>query len=175
LIAHLESDALRRPACVTSSSHVGGPEDAGLVTSTIVRGELFLHPKGDPGSRLRLRWSEDDTDRARALRPGPYTVTGYRHVATAEDGAEWIWSTTSPGFAELEVKQGETTHFGVRTALGLKTRAFENKGKHRVGLAFQAEPRLGSTLYRAGRRIAIRWQLLDDEGTVLSDGPMRYG
>ncbi len=175
MITYLKSDALTRPTCVTPSTRFEAAPETGLVTSTIAHGELFLHTKGDATKRYRLRWSSAKEKRERALPVGTYTVTGYRHVATAKDGVQWIWSTTSVGYAELEIKADATTHFEVRTALVAKARAFEKKGKHRVGLVFQAEKRLGNTLYRAGKRIGIQWQCLDAEGEVLSEGAMRYG
>ena len=63
----------------------------------------------------------------------------------------------------------------VRGWIGLNTRNGVRKGQHRVGLVFMAEKKLGNTLYRNGKRIAIRWQLLVALGAVLAEGPMRYG
>ena len=174
LIAYLESGAVERPVSVTSKTTFEAAKETGKVTATITHGELFLHPRGRRQERYRLRWS-GEKDRVRTLPVGTYRVTGYRHVKKAKDGAEWIWSTTSPGYAWLEVKPDETAHFEVRRALVVKARAFEKKGKHRVSLVFRAEKRLGNTLYRNGRRIGIQWQLLDAEGGVLSKGAMRYG
>lgn len=73
------------------------------------------------------------------------------------------------------MQENETAHCAVRQGLGLLTRWFSKKGRQRVALSFLAEKRLGNTLYRDGRRIAIRWELLDAEGAVLASGPMRYG
>lgn len=172
--ALLESNELRKPVCVTPDLLVIG-KPTGSVTSPIKHGELFLHPKGDKDMRYRLRWSPDDKKRECPLPAGTYKVTGYRHVKTAKDGKQWVWSTTSAGYAELKVKEGETTHFEVRTKVVARARAIQKKGKHRVGLIFQAEKRLGNTLYREGKRIAIEWQLLDENDEVLSKGTMRYG
>ena len=38
------------------------------------------------------------------------------------------------------------------------------------GVVFLAEKQLGNTLYRAGKRIQLRWQCLDAEGAVLAEG-----
>jgi hypothetical protein len=73
------------------------------------------------------------------------------------------------------VQADETVHVEVRDWIGLNTRAVFKKGKHRVGLLFLAEKKLGNTLYRGGKRIGIRWQLRDALGEVLDEGPMRYG
>ena len=175
MIAYLESDAAAKPTTVTSADVSEDSEPVGRLTSTITRGELFLHPQGDKQTQVRLRWGSDDTERARPLPVGTWMVTGYRQVAVGEDGTEWIWSTASPGFREIEVKAGETTHLEVRQWIAVNARACEKKGKQRVSLVFQAEEKLGNTLYRHGKRIGIRWQCLDDEGTVLDEGPMRYG
>ena len=175
MIAYLESDAAAKPATVASADTSEASESVGRLTSTITRGELFLHPKGDKSAQVRLRWGADDEERSRSLPVGTWIVTGYRHIAVGEDGTEWIWSTASPGFREIEVKAGESTHFKVRQWIAVQARAFEKKGKQRVSLVFQSEKKLGNTIYRAGKRIDIRWQCRDDEGVVLAEGPMRYG
>ena len=175
MIAYLESDATAKPTTVASAAVPDDAEPLGLVTSTIQHGELFLQLKGDKLARVRLRWGAADEERSRPLPVGTWQVTGYRQIAVGEDGTEWIWSTTSPGYREIEVKAGDTVQVEVRDWIGLNTRAVFKKGKHRVGLVFMAEKKLGNTLYRDGKRISIRWQCLDDEGEVLDEGPMRYG
>ena len=173
MIAFLESDALKRPTTVAADTAFD--TETGRVTSTISQGELFLHPEGRKEERYRLHWAEKDKDRGRPLPVGTYVVTGYRHVAAAKDEARWVWSTTSGGYDKLEVRADDTTHFAVRTELRVRARAIQRKGKHRVGLVFQAEKKLGNTLYRDGKRIPIEWQLLDGSDEVLSKGKMRYG
>ena len=54
---------------------------------------------------------------------------------------------------------GKSVALDVLEAPKVRARAFLAKnGKHRVGLVFQSEKRLGQTLYRDGKRITIRWQ-----------------
>ncbi len=176
MIKYLENDAEGKPTCVVSATASHGDETpTGLVTSTIANGELFLFRKGDRSQTYRLRWSPDDEQRERPLPVGSYQVTGYRHIEAEKDGTEWIWSTTSPSFREIEVTADETTHCAVRTGLVVKARAFERKGQHRIGVVFQAEKRLGNTLYRRGKRIGLTWQCLNADGDVLAEGAMRYG
>ena len=173
MIDYLKSEEATKPTTIASAPEKRDP-NAGRVTSNIEHGELFLHLKGRKEKRIRLRW-EPKGDRERELPAGTYEVSGYRHVAQAEDGAMWIWSTTAPVYRELEVKAGETVHLDVRRKVAVNARAFTKKGKHRVGLVFQAEKRLGNTLYRKAKRIDIRWQCLDKKGSVLAEGKMRYG
>ena len=164
-----------RPTTLASAKPPKDAEVTGKLTSTIDHGELFLHTKGGEGPTYRLRWAPEDKDRSRCVPVGSYIVSGYRHVATAKDKATWVWSTTSKGYAELEVTKGETTHFAVHTKLQVRTRAVVRRGKHRVGLVFMAEKGLGNTLYRNGKRIPIQWQTLDADDEVLGEGTMRYG
>lgn len=173
MITYLESERATKPTTIASSPTALNPK-AGRVTSNITHGELFLHLKGHGDRRLRLRW-EPKGDRERALPAGTYEVTGYRHVATGQDGAEWIWSTTAPVYRELTVKAGQTVHLDVRRKIVIEARAFTKKERQRVALVFRAEQRLGNTLYRNGKRIHIRWQCLDEHDHVLSEGKMRYG
>lgn len=173
LITYLKSKSAAKPRTVASCPPIPDPK-AGRVTSNIGHGELFLHLKGHREKRIRLRW-EPGGDRERELPAGTYEVTGYRRVAAAQDGAEWIWSTTAPVYRELTVTAGQTVQLDVRRKLVVKARAFTKKDKQRVALVLQAERRLGNTLYRNGRRIQIQWQCLDKQGRVLSKGKMRYG
>ena len=173
MITFLKSDDASKPKTIASSPAQPDPK-AGRVTSNIRHGELFVHLKGHPEQRLRLRW-EPKGDRERELPAGTYAVTGYRHVAAGQDGAQWIWSTTAPVYRELTVKAGETVNLDVRQKITVNARAFTKKGKQRVALVFQAERRLGNTLYRNGKRIDIQWQCLDKKGALLSEGGMRYG
>jgi hypothetical protein len=172
LIDYLNGDAIEKPMTVAVAPDATDAA-VGTVTTNIAHGELFLHLKGHT-TQIRLRW-EPGGDAARALPAGTYVATGYRHVATADDGAQWIWSTASAGFREIAVKAGAVTHVDVRQQLLARGRAFQKKGTYRVGLVFQAEKKLGNTLYRDGARIDITWQCLDGEGATLTEGPMKYG
>ena len=145
------------------------------MTSTISDGELFLVGAAAKHTAYRLRWDPGSDTSKRAIPAGTYRVLGYRHVRAAADGSTWIWSTTSPGFRELKVVAGESIHCAVERTPRVRTRAFVHEGKQRVELVFQAEERLGHTLYQDGRRITIRWQCLDGDGAVLEEGPMGYG
>lgn len=174
MIEHLRGDALAKPRTVAAEPVERDPE-AGAVTSDIARGELFVQRKDDAAHKVRLRW-EPGAGTLRELPAGTWVVTGYRRIADADDGAQWIWSTTSPGYREIRVAAGETTHVDVRRAPAAQVRAFRAKnGQHRVGITFVAEERLGHTLYRGGTRIALTWQCLDAEGAVLAEGGMQYG
>ncbi len=173
MISFLKSKALAKPTTIASGPTTSNPK-YGRVTSNIAHGELFLHPKGKSQARIRLRWTSPK-DRERELPAGTYTLMGYRHVATAKDGVQWIWSTTSPAYGALVVEAGKVVTVTVRERIGVRARAFEKRGKHRVALAFESEKGLGHTLYRAGRRIDITWQCLDAKASVLAKGTMRYG
>jgi hypothetical protein len=173
LIAYLKSSVAQRPKTVAAAPKKRDPK-AGCVTSNILHGELFVHLKGQKEARVRLRW-DPGGDRERELPAGAYEVTGYRHVALGEDGVTWIWSTTSAMYRELQVQAGKTVHLDVKRKIAVHARAFTKKNKQRVALVFKAEPRLGNTIYRNGKRIDIEWQCLDVKGAVLSQGNMRYG
>lgn len=175
MIEYLKSDAAKKPVVVDADTKPAEDAQVGLVTSTIRHGELLLHPKGKKAKVFRLRWAPEDENRTRPLPAGSYKVLGYRHIQEAADGAPWIWSSCSNGFREIEVEPDATVACDVKTGLKMNTRALFRKGKHRVGLLFMAEKKLGHTLYRNGRRIPIEWQCLDAEGEVLAKGTMRYG
>ena len=175
MIAYLESEDAAHPTCIRSKNEAGDGEPTGRITSSIRHGEIFLRPEGDPTTWLRLVWSPEDEDRGRPLPPGTYIVTGYRQLRADADGTPWIWSSSSAGYRSIEAKAGETVHLDVRESLSAIPRAFFKRGQHRLGLAFEAEQKLGHSLYRDGKRIRIRWQCLDAEDGVLAEGLMRYG
>ena len=175
LIAYLESDAIRPPTTITAADEPADPDAVGWITSTIRQGELFLHLEGDLTSWFRLCWSPGDPAPRRPLMPGTYVVTGYRQLATAEDGAPWIWSSSSAGYRTVEVEAGETVHLDVKTRLALKAQMLFKWDEHHASLVLLAEEKLGNTLYRKGKRIALCWECLDEADTVLAEGPMKYG
>ena len=147
----------------------------GLVESNLPHGEIFLHPAGQPAQRIRLRWNAGEAPGPRALPAGQYRVTGYRRVQRDDDGVQWIWSTTSPGYRTLTVTAGTTIRLGVKETLTTRGRTFSINGTKRAGFSFVAEKRLGNTIYRDGARITIQWNALDAGGTVCAEGPMAYG
>ena len=69
------------------------------------------------------------------------------------------------------MKAGETVHVEVRDWIGLNTRAVFKKGKHRVGLLFMAEKKLGNKNFveRAPESV------VEDNRTRLSDAKERLG
>lgn len=160
MIAYLESEDAAHPTCIRSKNEAGDGEPTGRITSSIRHGEIFLRPEGDPTTWLRLVWSPKNEDRERSLPPGTYVVTGYRQLRAGEDETLWIWSSSSAGYRRIEVKTDETVQLDVHESLRVTTRATFNRGQHRVGLAFEAEKKLGHSLYRDGKRIGIRWQCL---------------
>ncbi len=182
MIALLQTAAMAKPTTIDAPPPAAAMRDAatgdaaaGTVLTNIRHGEVFLRRKAaGVGSDFRLRWEPGD-DAGRALPAGTYTVLGYRHVAAADDGKPWIWSTTSPGYRKLLVRAGASVRLDVRRTIDVRARAFRVRGQARVELAFVAEKGLGHTLYRDGARIAITWQCLDGEGAVLEEGTMDYG
>lgn len=151
-------------------------EGEGLVVSNLPHGEIFLNPVKQPQQRIRLRWNGGGAPGARALPAGEYRVTGYRRVQKAEDGAEWIWSTTSPGYKRITIAPGATVRLDAAATLVTRGRTFTApNGTKRAGFSFFAEKRLGNTLYRNGTRITIHWNALDAEGAVVAEGAMAYG
>jgi hypothetical protein len=151
----------------------GGGGRRGFVESDLGEGELFL--AGAHHRVYRLAWIAGEKDRRRALPPGTYKLTGYRLVRADREGTRWFISTTSHGFRDVVVEAGKPTRVAIDPAIRITTRASLAADGLGGQMGIQAEPHVGLSIYRAGKRIPIDYRALDGDGRVLARGTMTYG
>ncbi|MDA1266073.1 MAG: hypothetical protein O2816_13415 [Planctomycetota bacterium] len=145
-------------------------EGEGLVETDLQRGAILL--VNEDGEHVRLSWEgEAGEDRGRALPVGTYHLTGYRVLATADDGTAWHLSATKPKLREIEVVAGETLELEIDQRVHLSL----NQTAKRVNVAVMGDGHAGLSVYKAGRRIPLGYRLLDADGKSVAKGDLRYG
>lgn len=148
-------------------SKAGPPNaDHGVVRSTVEHGEVFLRSKQET---LRLRWSPGDTEVARAVAVGVYRVFGYRVVK-----GDWFVSATG-GDRKLEVRGDSQQDLTLEGKIALKLRVQRKDQKVRIQLGISSGEGMGLSLYKEGKRVGLRYSVLNASGAALAEGPLDYG
>ncbi|MHC4470905.1 MAG: hypothetical protein ACYS99_08060 [Planctomycetota bacterium] len=152
------------------------PADAkglALISTGMASGSIIL--AGAEG-RVTLVWKAGEKDRARALPPGAYRLLTTR-VERRMDDVHWFLSSTGPAARGklFELKAGETTRIDVDEAVHFKGRGRWKKGALRIGFAITAGDGRGLSVFKAGRRVPVTYEVLSPKGAVLTKGPARYG
>jgi hypothetical protein len=150
-----------------------GEREAAVVTPSFAEGSLLL--RGSDGKVVRLAWEPREggampSDRRRAVPPGEYALIGYRIVERARDGKVWHVSASAPKIATLDLRAGATT-VEIDPTIEVAQR-FDGRA---IGMALRGEKDAGLTVYADGKRIRMRYRVLDGEGRELASGDVRYG
>lgn len=128
--------------------------------------------RAEDGSLVRLSW-EDETarDRRRGLEPGRYELVGYRLLARDARGVPWHLSAGGQAIRELTLTAGTETRLALDPTIDLHA-SLAHEGPR---VTVQGESGAGLSIYRAGRRIPLRYRLRDRSGRELESGAFRYG
>ena len=156
----------------------------GFVVPSFEHGSLML--KDADGRHVRLSWENGETkkdseqvdsnDRLRALPPGTYTLTGYRILRLDKHGKPWFISATSArGIRKLTVREGQVSRVQLSDAIHVQCRIQPTDEGIRVLAGVQGEHHSGLSIYRDGKRIAIRYVVRGADGERLATGKMEYG
>ncbi|MHC5011231.1 MAG: hypothetical protein ACYTG6_09805 [Planctomycetota bacterium] len=127
-------------------------------------------------SWYRVSWEQNPGNapkatRRRALPAGDYVLHGYRLLAVGEDGRMWHVSATRHDLRRIEVVAGEDLRIEIDATIHVRHRLRRNQ----VAMQVLGEKGAGLTIYRAGKRIPIRYRLFDPDGETVREGPMNYG
>jgi hypothetical protein len=136
----------------------------GAGSATVVRGDRLY----------RLAWPLDDKDKRRMLAPGKYIVRTTR-IERKKGESTWFFSASSPKGRPLTVERTGRTKLALSDRLMLKGHA-KPKGKGlQLGFGLRCTDGRGVSVYRDGKRIAVRYRVLDKNGNTLAKGAMNYG
>lgn len=169
MIKYLRETPLPLPI-VTKSGEASVSKRTGTVSPSFDRGDLFL--ENARGAVYRLSWTGDESPEAsaRVIPAGNYKLKTYRIVQERE-GELWHISATKASIKEVKVKAGGHTTVVVDDAVTMGSVLHGNRAQ----MTIQGERGAGLSIYRAGRRIPIGFQVVGRSGEVLSKGKMRYG
>ena len=175
-----------RVSAATSKTTGQSGRETGYLTSTIADGELFL--RGPENRMYRLEWKSKAEQQRLALPAGHYTITGYRIARTDKQGKRWFLSATSHGHRKIRVVAGKTEKVEIDLRIHLSTTATTRSGKIRGSMMISGDSaggrrgklliaprRIGLSVYRSGKRIPISYRILDNTGSELATGTMKYG
>jgi hypothetical protein len=178
----LKSGKLTPPRAVTAAAKKDA-RGVGFVVASFERGSLML--KDADGQYIRLSWENDRKKdakkkeshaRLRALKPGSYTLTGYRILRTDQEGKPWFISATSPhGIRKFTVREGEVSSIQLRDAIFVQCKVRPTDEGLRVMAGVQGEHHSGLSIYSDGKRIAMHYVVHGADGAKLSTGKMEYG
>ncbi len=113
----------------------------------------------------------DDPSRVRALPPGDYRMVGYRLMRKAASGETWWASATGQPIRRLALRAGETAVLEIDPTVHVRGRSSRTS----VNVDVKGEGKSGLSLYREGKRIDLRFRLLDAEGKERTAGTIHYG
>ena len=171
LVAWLGGRGPRRPRLVDAP-----PPDAkglGRVESPVAVGSIVLAgPKGP----VTVVWKPGEKDRTRALPPGTYRLRSTK-VERRKDGVHWFLSSSGPleRARKIEVAASETTRIDVEDAVHFKGGAKWKDGALELVIGLMAGDKRGLSIFKAGRRVPVGYQVLSEKGAVLASGTARYG
>lgn len=149
----------------------GKPKDSALVTSDLATGSIVL---GGGRKAFTLAWSADCKGGARAIPPGDYRIRSARRLAR-KGAATWVLSSCSPRSKPMKFAAGATTRLTIGETVHLGTRVVIRKGRLNIGFALTTDRKWGASVFQDGKRIPVRYELLDKSGKKLSSGPLKYG
>jgi hypothetical protein len=134
-------------------------------------GAILLVDSRERAFRVSWEAESDRTELRRALPPGDYRMVGYRLTRKAASGETWWASASAQPIRLLTLRAGETTAVAIDPKVLVRAR----QSRTTVNVDVRGENRSGLSLYRDGRRIELRFRLLDPEGTARASGTIHYG
>lgn len=152
----------------------------GYLEPSFEHGALLL--KNGEGKTYRLSWDEASSeatkstegssrDRRRALPAGKYRLVGYRLTRIDDKDQRWDLSATHAKLRSLEIEAGETRLVQISETVTIRHRVTSKQ----FGLSVTGDGPAGLTLYRAGERINVEFELQDAAGETRQSGKLRYG
>ena len=167
---HLLSNTPKRPKIVPLAT--ANAEGMAIVSIGRMRGRVSLAgPEGEvslllDGTRDVSRW---------ALPPGSYRLRDTR-VSEEKDGVWWFLASSSGVHRKpVELKAGSTTKLDPGRKVVFKANLRARDDGLFLGFGLATADKQGLSIFSDGKRITVRYQLLDEDGGVLSEGPLKYG
>jgi hypothetical protein len=168
LIQYFQANQTDIPELALSKSGAG----LGSVKTNLQNGAILV--ANESNKVYRLSW-EDPKSAKRYLPAGMYKVRGYRIVKKAEDGRVWHVSAMAPEIKSFRVEAGKESRVELSSDISLNSGLMANKGTVQVSMQITGENHSGLSIYAAGKRIPIGYEVMDSRGNVQASGSMTYG
>ena len=127
------------------------------------------------GDRLvSLVWSGKDKDRRRALPVGEYLLRTTR-LEREKKGVWWFLSSTGPAKKKVRITNRSGDRLSIDDVVRFRGRVTRRGRELQLGFAITGTDGRGLSVYRAGRRVPVSYEILDGKGKVLARGRMNYG
>ncbi len=139
------------------------------VTSNIPVGSVVLSGKQ---GLVRLTWKKGQ--REHYLSPGDYRIRNLR-VVEKKGKETWFLSSTQPRGRALQVEAGSPLHLRLTRGILFGGKARWKGRELMLGFGLRDSQGRGLSIYRNGKRVPIRYELLSSSGKRLQSGEMNYG
>jgi len=165
----LGTQSARAPRLAPTQDSSTADAPVSKVTSNIPRGSVVL---AGEGGLVRLTWKKDQ--RAHYLAPGPYRIRNAR-IVEKKGKDTWFLSSTEPRGPVLQVEGGSPLHLRLTRRIVFGGKAHWKGRELFLGFSLRDAKGRGLSIYRNGKRVPIRYELLSAEGRRLKSGKMNYG
>ncbi|MDH3590920.1 MAG: hypothetical protein OER88_03525 [Planctomycetota bacterium] len=123
---------------------------------------------------VTLVWSKDEKDRRRALPAGAYQIKTTRIVRENGDGW-WFLSSTGPARAKVSVEETSGATLDIGDTVHFKAMAKAHGKKLQLGFGITGRDGRGLSVYKNGKRVPVRYKLVNKNGKTIGGGAMNYG
>ena len=171
LQAYLRSEPadLPRPVIVR-----GGHRDgAGSIRADLGASGSLVLQRGEERMRVLVG---PDMESPPHLDPGAYRLIGYRIRRSDESDTPWFLSATAVSGERLEISAGKSTQLAIAPSVTVILTAQRDDRSALLSLSMRgplASPSI--TIYKGGKRVPLRYEVLDAQQRVLASGDMQYG
>lgn len=165
----LGKQSARAPELAPTQDSSTADRPVSKVTSNIPRGTVVL---AGEGGLVRLTWKKGQ--QAHYLAPGPYRIRNVR-IVEKKGKNTWFLSSTQPRGQVLQVEEGSPLHLRLTRRILFGGKAHWKGRELFLGFGLRDAQGRGLSIYRNGKRVPIRYELLSADGRRLQSGKMNYG
>ncbi len=126
------------------------------------------------GRDFRLSW-EDPKATRNSLPAGEYVVKSYRIIKEAPDGQIWHFSASKGSIKPLTIVAGKDSRLDLSSTIIMNSRMDTSQADTQIRMEIQGENKSGLTIYRAGKRIPMAYEITGADGVLKATGTMGYG
>ena len=124
--------------------------------------------------RVRLSWAAGSDPRERWVEPGTWTVRD-TWTLRAREGVEWVLSCSGAPEGPFEAKAGETAPVALEEVVRFSGRARREGKGLALEFSLKGDRGRGVSVWKAWKRVPVRWRVLGKDGKEIAAGAANYG